>query len=70
MNEIFRYGEKEVVCLKKIDRASGKIIDKIGHIEREVTPDLFASLGRSIVARQISSKSDAIIGRRMSEPFK
>ena len=69
MKEIFQYGETEIAYLKKVDKALGEVIDRIGHIERAVIPDLFASLVRSIVAQQISSKAAATIGRRMSERF-
>ena len=70
MKEIFQYGEKEVAYLKKVDKALGEVIDQIGHIERAVIPDLFASLVRSIIAQQISSKAAVTIGRRLSERFK
>ena len=50
MKEIFQYGEKEIAYLKKVDPVFGNIIDQIGHIERGVIPDLFASLIRSTEA--------------------
>jgi len=70
MTNIFQYGEKEIAYLKDADAALGEIIDKIGHIEREVIPDLFTSLINSIVAQQISAKAAETICRRMSEQFK
>ena len=70
MKEIFQYGEKEVAYLKKVDKTLGEVIDQIGHIERAVIPDLFASLVRSIIAQQISAKAAETIGRRMSERYK
>ena len=51
MKNIFQYGEKEVEYLKSVDPVLGEIIYKIGHIEREIIPDLFASLVRSLLSK-------------------
>jgi len=40
-------------------------MEQIGHIKREVTPDLFAMLVRSIVGQQISTKAQQTIWGRM-----
>jgi len=53
-----------------MDSTLGEIIDKIGHIEREIIPDLFSSLIRSIIAQQISTKAAETISRRMLEQLK
>lgn len=37
----FQYGDKETEYLKKKDKVFGEIIEKIGHIERELDSDLF-----------------------------
>jgi len=63
--EIFNYGDTETAHLKKRDKALGAAIDEIGPIRREVRPDLFSSLVRSIVGQQISSKAQATIWARM-----
>jgi DNA-3-methyladenine glycosylase II len=55
--KIFEYGPVEIGYLKRRDKKLGAAIDKIGLIEREVTPDLFTALIRSIVAQQISTKA-------------
>ena len=70
MKEIFQYGEKEIAYLKRVDSALGEIIDQIGHIEREVVSDLFASLIRAMVAQQISAKAAETVSLRMVTQFK
>jgi len=61
---LFEYGQIEIGHLKKRDRKLGAAIDRIGAIEREITPDLFTALVKSIVAQQISSKAaDTVWGR-------
>lgn len=67
--EIFKYGQKELDYLKKKDKKLGLAIDQIGWIEREVTPDLFTALIRSIVGQQISSKAAATVWNRILERF-
>ncbi len=61
----FQYSEKEKNFLIGKDRRLAQVIEKIGHIEREVNPDLFGSLMHSIVGQQISTKGVATIWQRM-----
>lgn len=61
----FVYGEKEINWLKQKDRKLGEAIDKIGRIERETIPDLFAALVNAIVGQQISMKAQAAIWQRL-----
>lgn len=61
----FVYGEKEINWLKQKDRKLGEAIDKIGRIERETIPDLFAALVNAIVGQQISMKAQATIWQRL-----
>jgi DNA-3-methyladenine glycosylase II len=63
--DIFVYGEKEITYLKGKDKILGDAIDKIGRIEREVHPDLFASLVNAVVGQQISTKAQQTIWGRM-----
>jgi 3-methyladenine DNA glycosylase/8-oxoguanine DNA glycosylase len=63
--EFFRYGPEEINYLKERDRDLGRAIDVIGMIEREVIPDLFSALVRSVVAQQVSSKGAATVWRRL-----
>ena len=61
---MFVYGEKETAYLASRDEALGAAIARIGHIERETDPDVFASLTRQIVGQQISNAAySAVIGR-------
>ena len=63
---IFDYGDVEISHLKKRDKTLGTAIDTIGPIKREVRPDLFSSLIKSIIGQQISSKAQATIWARMT----
>lgn len=61
----FSYGETEISYLKQKDKILGELIDKIGYIQREVDPHLFASVVHHIVGQQISSKAQATIWQRI-----
>jgi DNA-3-methyladenine glycosylase II len=62
--QLFLYGQAEIEYLTRRDRKLGRAIGHIGKIERQVTPDLFAALVRSVVAQQISRKAaDTVWGR-------
>lgn len=65
----FQYGDKETEYLKKKDKVLGEVIEKIGHIQREVDSDLFSSVIHHIIGQQISTKAQATIWRRMKEQF-
>jgi DNA-3-methyladenine glycosylase II len=67
--EIFQYGQTEIDYLKKKDKKLAEAIDRIGFIEREIIPDLFAALINSIVGQQISMKAVDTIWGRMKERF-
>jgi len=67
--QIFRYGTTEINHLKKRDRILGPAIDRIGLIEREVTPDPFTALVSGIVAQQISAKAAETVWSRMQGRF-
>lgn len=68
MNRLyFQYGDKETEYLKKKDKTLGEVIEKIGHIEREVDSDLFSSVIHHIIGQQISTKAQETIWRRMKE---
>jgi DNA-3-methyladenine glycosylase II len=62
----FKYGNKEIACLKARDAALGDAIDKIGHINRTVDTDLFSSVIRCIVGQQISSAAQKTIWERIT----
>ncbi|MGE4310879.1 DNA-3-methyladenine glycosylase family protein [Desulfovibrio sp.] len=65
----FEYGEKEKQWLSSRDPALSAAMDEIGHVHREVQPDLFKALINSIVGQQISTKAHVTIWNRMQERF-
>lgn len=67
--QVLEYGEEEVAYLASRDVRMAEAIAAIGHIEREVTPDLFASLVNCIVGQQISTKAQVTIWGRMVDAF-
>lgn len=65
----FAYGETETEYLKKKDKKLAEVIDKIGHVEREVDPDLFSAVVHHIVGQQISTKAQHTIWQRMRDAY-
>lgn len=65
----FEYGEKEKQWLRTRDPVLSAAMDEIGHVHREVQPDLFKALINSIVGQQISTKAHVTIWNRMQERF-
>lgn len=65
----FEYGEKEISYLKSKDKKLGEIIDAIGDVKRELIPNLYQSLVRSIVAQQISNKAYQTVWQRMLDKY-
>ncbi len=63
------YGDDEINYLKRKDSILGDVIDKIGHIKREVDTDLFSSVIHHIIGQQISTKAQATIWQRMKDDF-
>lgn len=51
--------------LKKRDKKLAEVMEKVGPIEREVIPDLFAALVNSIIGQQISTKAHKTIWKKM-----
>lgn len=64
--QFFEYGQMEIDYLKRKDRKLGAAIEKIGMIQREVTPDPFTALISSVVSQQISKKAAATVWQRLS----
>lgn len=69
MGHYFQYGQEEIDYLKKKDKKLARAIDKIGIIEREIIPDLFSALIKSIIGQQISAKAQATIWQRFLDAF-
>lgn len=65
----FEYGEDELSYLRSCDARMAEAIDAIGHIQREVTPDLYAALVNCIVGQQIATKAQKTIWKRMTDAF-
>ena len=63
----FEYGETELSYLWQKDKRLGEVIDRIGHIERAVDPDLFSSIVHHIIGQQISTKAQATIWQRLQD---
>lgn len=63
----FQYGDKEINYLKRKDKKLAWAIEQIGHIERRLDVDLFASVVRHIVGQQISSKAQATVWARLED---
>lgn len=61
----FTYGETEIRYLEKKDSALGAAMAEIGHIHREIVPDLFAALVNQIISQQISTKGAITIRNRL-----
>ena len=62
---VFAYGETELAWLRKKDKRLGEVIDRIGHVDRAVDPDLFSAVIHHIIGQQISMKAQATIWHRM-----
>ena len=65
----FAYGERELSYLRQKDKRLGSVMDRIGHIDRAVDPDLFSSVVHHIIGQQISTKAQATIWKRMRDEF-
>ena len=65
----FPYGRTEVEYLKGRDKILAAVIDKVGHVDREVDTDLFSSVVHHIIGQQISTKAQATIWARMKAQF-
>ena len=62
----FVYGDAEVSHLMAQDAVLGRAITRIGHISREVEPDLFIALAKTIISQQISTKAAATVWARFA----
>ena len=62
----FSYGNKEISHLTTQDAVLGEAIARIGHISREVEPNLFIALIQSVISQQISTKAAATVYNRFA----
>jgi DNA-3-methyladenine glycosylase II len=65
----FDYGQKEMDYLKSADETLGAAMERLGKVEREIIPDLFAALIYAIIGQLISVKAGHTIWDRMQERF-
>ena len=61
----FSYGERETEYLRRKDKRLGAVIERVGHIERAVDPDLFSAVVHHIVGQQVSMRAQATIWSRL-----
>ena len=59
----FSYGDRETEYLRRKDKRLGAVIERVGHIERAVDPDLFSAVVHHIVGQQVSMRAQATIWR-------
>lgn len=63
----FIYGEAELAHLRKRDAKLAAVIDRIGHVSREVESDLFTSVIHQIIGQQISMSAQRTVWKRFCE---
>ncbi len=63
--DIFPYGDTEIAHLTRRDKKLGAAMERIGIIERTVTPDPFQALARNIIAQQISGPAARTVADRL-----
>ena len=62
----FEYGNEELAVLRR-DKRMCEVIDRVGHIYREVDGDIFSSVVHHIIGQQISTKAQATVWQRMRD---
>ncbi|MDR1578059.1 MAG: DNA-3-methyladenine glycosylase 2 family protein [Deltaproteobacteria bacterium] len=67
MTQYFPYGPEAMEHLKAKDARLGVHIDRIGHINRPINPDLFSALIHAVVGQQISTKAHQTVWGRLVE---
>ena len=66
---VLEYGATELSYLTKKDEKLGRLIEKTGHLKREVNEDPFDSLVGYIATQQISNKAAVTVRMRIAEKF-
>ena len=61
------YGEREIEYLKSKDKRLAEVIDRVGHVYREVEGNLFTAVVHHIAAQQISGKALDTLWQRMND---
>ena len=65
MPQYFAYGDTEIGYLARKDKRLARVIERVGHIQREVRPDLFDALMHAIVGQQIATKAQQTVWGRL-----
>lgn len=65
--QYFQYGKKEIDYLKTKDERMAKLIERVGHIERPLTADLYTCLVHQVTGQQISTSAHKTIINRLNE---
>ena len=65
--KFFAYGRKEVEYFAAADPVLGSAIVRLGRVEREVIPDLFAAMIYAIVGQLVSVRSAKTVWGRMQQ---
>ena len=65
--EYFEYGDTEINHLKEKDKILAAAMDELGHVCREVIPDLHSALILQIISQQISTKGAITIWNRLCQ---
>jgi DNA-3-methyladenine glycosylase II len=63
--QCFPYGTIETEALKAADPILGAAIDRLGHPDRPLMPDLFTALVNCVIAQQISTKAAETVYNRV-----
>jgi len=61
----YEYGQEELDALRQRDATFGNAIERLGKLEREVIPDLFAALVHAVVGQLISLQAARTVWGRM-----
>lgn len=67
--KLFDYGRKEMDHLIRVDPVLGAAILKLGHLKRQVMPDLFPALIYNIVSQLVSLKGAETVWGKMIDRF-
>lgn len=63
----FTYDEQAVAYLSRRDKRLGAVMERLGPLQREVIPDLFAALVHAIVGQQVSMTVQRTLWQRLCD---
>lgn len=65
--QYFSYGTTEIEALKAADPVLGAAIERLGHPNRPLMPELFPALVNCVIAQQISNKAAETVQGRVTD---